>query len=168
MKVAVTCIQLIRDLDQHRPVLEDAGLSVTVPVIAGQHLEGADYVATVEGCVGVIAGDDRFTAEVLDRCDDLRVISKWGIGIDGIDLATAAARGIVVTNTPGVFDDEVADVTMAYLVVLASGLHVVDHGVHAGTWPKPAGTSLRRSDVGDRRARRHRPGRGHTAPRRQG
>ena len=49
MNVAVTCIQLIRDLDQHRPVLEGAGLSVTVPVIAGQHLEGDELVAAVDG-----------------------------------------------------------------------------------------------------------------------
>ena len=103
-----------------------------MPVIAGQHLEGDELVAALDGCVGVIAGDDRFTADVLDRCPDLRVISKWGIGIDGIDLAAAAARGIIVTNTPGVFDDEVADVTMAYLVMLARGLHIIDRGVHAG------------------------------------
>ena len=160
MKVAVTCIQLIRDLDQHRPVLEGAGLSVTVPVIAGQHLEGDELVAAVEGCVGVIAGDDRFTAEVLDRCDDLRVISKWGIGIDGIDLAAAAARGIVVTNTPGVFDDEVADVTMAYLVD-ARSRPARHRPRRACRRVAEAGRDLAaRSDVGDRRARRHRPRRG--------
>ncbi len=148
MKIAVTCIQLIRDLDQHRPQLEAAGLTMSVPVISGQHLEGDELVAALAGCAGVIAGDDRFTADVLDRCPDLRVISKWGIGVDGIDLAAAAARGIVVTNTPGVFDDEVADVTMAYLVMLARGLHVIDRGVHAGSWPKPAGTSLRGATLG--------------------
>ena len=90
-----------------------------MPTIAGQHLEGDELVAALAGCDGVVAGDDRFTADVLARCPDLRVISKWGIGVDGIDLAAAAARGIVVTNTPGMFDDEVADVTMAYVVMLA-------------------------------------------------
>ena len=142
MKIAITCIQLIRDLEQHRARLEGAGLSISVPAIPGQHLEDDELVAPLNGCIGVIAGDDRFTADVFDRCPDLRVISKWGIGIDGIDLPAAAARGITVTNTPGVFDDEVADVTMAYLVMLARGLHVIDRGVHAGAWPKPAGTSL--------------------------
>ena len=109
MKVAVTCIQLIRDLDHYMSHLEAAGLSVAVPWIAGQHLEGDDLVTALGDCAGVIAGDDRFTADVLDRCPELRVISKWGIGIDGIDRDAAAARGVVVTNTPGVFDDEVAD-----------------------------------------------------------
>ncbi len=149
MKIAVTCIQLIRDLDQHRPPARGGrAVESSVPVIAGQHLEGDELVAALDGCVGVIAGDDRFTADVLDRCPDLRVISKWGIGIDGIDLAAAAARGITVTNTPGVFDDEVADVAMAYLVMLARGLHLIDRGVHAGSWPKPAGTSLRGATLG--------------------
>jgi D-3-phosphoglycerate dehydrogenase len=148
MKIAVTCIQLIRDLEQYRTQLEAAGLTISVPRIAGQHLEGDELIAAMDGCVGVIAGDDRFTSGVLDRCPDLRVISKWGIGIDGIDLAAASAHGIVVTNTPGVFDDEVADVTMAYLVMLARGLHTIDRGVHAGLWPKPAGTSLRGATLG--------------------
>ena len=148
MKIAITCIQLIRDLEHYRPQLEGAGFEVTVPTIAGQHLEGAELVAAIDGCIGVVAGDDRFTAEVLGGCPDLRVISKWGSGVDGIDLDVAAARGIVVTNTPGMFDDEVADVTMAYLTMLARSLHVIDRGVHDGGWPKPAGTSLRGSTLG--------------------
>jgi D-3-phosphoglycerate dehydrogenase / 2-oxoglutarate reductase len=148
VKIAVTCIQLIRDLDDQRARLEQFGLEVTAPEIPGQHLEGDALVAALEGCSGVIAGDDRFTAEVLDRCPELRTISKWGSGLDGIDGRAAAARGITVTNTPGMFDDEVADVAMAYLTTLARGLHLIDRGVHAGAWPKPAGRSLRGATLG--------------------
>jgi D-3-phosphoglycerate dehydrogenase len=148
MRIAVTCIQLIRDLDHYRDGLEERGFTIAVPRMSGQHLEGDELVAAITGCIGVIAGDDRFTADVLGRCPDLRVISKWGIGIDGIDLAAAAERGIVVTNTTGVFDDEVADVAMAYVVFLARSLHLIDAGVHAGGWPKPAGRSLRGATLG--------------------
>ena len=148
MKIAVTCIQLIRDLDDQRGRLEQFGLEVTAPQIPGQHLEGDALVAALEGCTGVIAGDDRFTAEVLDRCTALRTISKWGSGVDGIDRVAAAARGITVTNTPGMFDDEVADVALAYVTTLARGLHLIDRGVHAGAWPKPAGRSLRGATLG--------------------
>lgn len=148
MKVAVTCLQLIRDLDQYRPGLDAAGIELVVPEIGGQHLEGDELVTALAGCAGVIAGDDRFTAAVLQRCPDLRAISKWGVGVDGIDLAAAEQLGIRVTNTPGVFDDEVADVAMAYITMLARGLHVIDRGVRAGDWPKPAGRSLRGATLG--------------------
>lgn len=143
MKIAVTCLQLIRDLDDLRAATEEAGLEIRVPEIRGQHLEGDALVEAVEGCAGVVAGDDRFTAEVLARLPGLRVISKWGIGLDGIDLEAAAARGIAVTNTPGAFDDEVADVAMAYTIMLLRGLGAVHDGVRRGEWPKPAGRSAR-------------------------
>jgi D-3-phosphoglycerate dehydrogenase len=148
VKVAITCIQLIRDLGQYLDALGRAGLEASVPAIPGQHLEGEALVAALTGCVGVVAGDDRFTAEVLDQCPELRTISKWGSGIDGIDERAAAERGITVTNTPGMFDDEVADVAMAYVTMLARRLHLVDQGVHAGEWPKPAGRSLRGATLG--------------------
>lgn len=148
MNIAVTCIQLIRDLTHYRPRLEAAGFAIIVPEIAGQHLEGSELVGSLHGCVGVIAGDDRFTSTVLDQCPALRVISKWGSGVDGIDRAAAGHRGIVVTNTPGMFDNEVADVTMAYIVALARSLHIVDRCVHAGAWPKPPGRSLLGSTLG--------------------
>lgn len=141
MKIGVTCIQLIRDIDEWRPALESAGFEVVIPEIPGQHLEGDALVAALEGCVGVVAGDDKFTAEVIDRLE-LRAISKWGIGVDGIDLAHAATKGITVTNTPGAFDEEVADVAYGYIVMLLRQLHVIHEGVRDGGWPKPPGHSL--------------------------
>ncbi len=142
MRVGVTCIQLIRDLEGFRPALEEAGLEVVVPVIPGQFLAGDALVEALAGCDGVVAGDDRFTADVLERLPGLRAIAKWGIGVDGIDFDAAERLGIEVTNTPGEFAEEVADVTLAYVVMLARGLHLIDRGVRAGGWPKPAGRSL--------------------------
>jgi D-3-phosphoglycerate dehydrogenase len=138
----------LRDLANHREPLDALGYSIVTPVVSGQHLEGTDLVAAMSGCIGVVAGDDKFTADVLAQLPDLRVISKWGVGIDGIDLDAAAERGIVVRNTPGMFDDEVADVTMAYVVNLLRGLAEIDRGVRAGSWPKPAGRSLRGLTLG--------------------
>lgn len=148
MNIAVTCIQLIRDLERYRGRLESAGCTLAVADVPGQHLEGDSLVAALRGCAGVIAGDDRFTADVLERCDGLRAISRWGSGVDGIDLDAAARLGIVVTNTPGVLGDEVADVALAYIVMLARSLHVIDREVHAGSWPKPAGRSLHGATLG--------------------
>lgn len=147
MRVAVTCTQLQRDIEEYRVEFEDAGIELVLPRVEGQQLGGTRLIEALSGVDGVIAGDDEFTADVLARLPALRCISKWGIGLDAIDLGAAADRRIVVTNTPGVFGDEVADVALGYVIMLARQLHVIDAGVRAGRWPKPVGRSLRGSTV---------------------
>ena len=89
----------------------------------------------------VVAGDDKFTADVIDRLE-LKAISKWGVGVDGIDRAHAAAKGIPVPNTPGACAEEVADVAYGYIEMLLRQLHVIHEGVRDAGWPKPPGHSL--------------------------
>jgi D-3-phosphoglycerate dehydrogenase / 2-oxoglutarate reductase len=96
-----------------------------------------------------IAGDDEVSEAVLRAgLPRLRAIAKWGIGIDGIDLAAAKSLGIEVTNTPGMFDDEVADVAFGYILSLYRGLHQIDRYVRAGKWVKVEGRSTRGNTLG--------------------
>ena len=141
-RVAVTCTHLQRDIESYRQHFVDADLELVIPEVPGQELAGAELVAAMEGIVGVVAGDDQFTDEVMAQLPDLRVISKWGIGLDGIDLPRAAERGITVTNTPGMFGNEVAEQGLAYLFALVRGTIEVDREVRAGGWPKPVGRSI--------------------------
>ena len=90
----------------------------------------------------MIAGDDPLTADVIGAAPDLKVIIRWGIGMDSVDHAAAAAAGVVVRNTPAVFGDEVADCAFGYVLLLARGHHAVDAAVRAGEWPKVEGISL--------------------------
>jgi D-3-phosphoglycerate dehydrogenase len=82
--------------------------------------------------VGWIAGTARVTGDHLDAAPRLRVLARYGIGVDSVDLDAAARRGIVVTNTPGANAESVADHTLA--LVLAALRHVVesDADVRAG------------------------------------
>ena len=66
----------------------------------------------------MIAGDDQLTGAVLARATRLKIISKWGIGTDSIDLEAAAAWDQGDEHT-GAFGDDVADVAAGYLVLLA-------------------------------------------------
>ncbi len=141
-RVAVTCTHLQRDIGGYRKHFTDAGFELVIPPIPGQELAGDELVAAMDGIVGVVAGDDQFTDEVMSQLPQLRVISKWGIGLDGIDLPKAADRGITVTNTPGMFGNEVAEQGLAYLFALARGTIDVDREVRAGGWPKPVGRSI--------------------------
>jgi D-3-phosphoglycerate dehydrogenase len=127
--------------DEYAEQFKALQLEADVPPVV-QHLREDELLDIIDRYEGVIAGDDQFTERVITAASRLRVISKWGVGIDNIDLEAARARGIQVTNTPGAFADEVADVVVGYLVLLARQLHRIDAGVRAGQWPKIEGTSL--------------------------
>jgi D-3-phosphoglycerate dehydrogenase len=131
-----------RTLADHAHAIERAGFCVVVPRLVGQHLSQEQLIELVPGVVGAIVGDDPVTAQVLDAAPDLRVIVKWGIGMDAIDRDAAEARGVKVVNTPGVFADEVADSVMAYVLLLARGHHRIDAEVRNGQWPKFEGLTL--------------------------
>lgn len=147
-KVLITCRQMQSCLDQFRDRIEGAGYEIVAPEISRQQLSEAELSAIIGEFDGIIAGDDPLTAEVLSHAGRMRVISKWGVGTDGIDFAAAAERGIVVTNTPGAFGDDVADVAAGYMVMLARQLHVIHQSIVDGGWHKHEGRRLAGSTLG--------------------
>jgi len=128
-------------IDEFRPAFDDRGISLVLPDVVQQVTE-EELIAMIGDFDGMIAGDDPLTARVLEHAGRMQIISKWGVGTDGIDKQAARMRGIEVTNTPGVFGEDVADVALAYLVMLTRQLHVIDASVKAGGWFKHEGRSL--------------------------
>ena len=63
--------------------------------------------------------------------------------MDSIDLEFARSAGIAVTNTPGMFNDEVAEMALGYLLALMRNIVSTDRAVRAGEWPNPVGRTLR-------------------------
>ncbi len=160
-RILISCVQLQRNLAKHRRRLDEQRAELIVPAVA-QQLSQEELLDLVPGVHGIVAGDDHLTRAVLERADQLRIVSKWGVGTDSIDLRAAEELGIRVTNTPGMFGDEVADVVIGYLVMLARHLHEVDRDMRLPGWPKPIGVSLAGrtlgiiglGDIGRRLARR--------------
>jgi D-3-phosphoglycerate dehydrogenase len=140
-RILITCPQMQTYAADYSEAFAAHGLQADLPPVV-QQLSEAELLKIIDHYEGVIAGDDEFTERVIARATQLRAISKWGVGIDNIDLDAARVRGIHVTNTPGTFADEVADVAVGYLVLLARQLHRIDAGVRSGEWPKIEGTSL--------------------------
>jgi phosphoglycerate dehydrogenase-like enzyme len=95
-----------------------------------------------------IRSTSRFTAEVLEKCLKLLLISIWGTGTDNVDLAAAKARGIQVTNTPGVSAIAVAEHTLALIMAVAKQMVQVDSKVRKGEWPRAMVTQLRGKTLG--------------------
>lgn len=147
LKVLITCPQMQQVIDQFRDRLENAGVDFDLPEVV-QALSERELVPIIGRYDGMIAGDDQINAAVIAGADRMRTIAKWGVGVDGIDRDAAIARGISVTNTAGAFGDEVADVAMGYVLLLARGLHRIDRSVREGGWAKPTGMTLSGKTLG--------------------
>lgn len=146
-RVLITCRQMQNCYAEFRPAFEARALDVVLLPVVQQPSED-ELIALIGDFDGMIAGDDPITARVLEQAGRMRIISKWGVGTDGIDKEAARRAGIEVTNTPAVFGDEVADVALGYVVMLARQLHRMHESVKAGGWLKQEGRSLAGNTLG--------------------
>jgi glyoxylate reductase len=103
-----------------------------------------ELAAAMRGCdVLVPTVTDRLDAELVAQAGpDLKLIASFGAGTDHIDLAAAAARGIMVTNTPGVFTDDTADIAMEMIIGLPRRVREGIALVRRGEWSGWTPTSL--------------------------
>ncbi len=85
-----------------------------------------------------MSGQTRVDGALMDRFPKLEIISHFGVGYDSIDAQAAAARGIVVTNTPDVLTEEVADLTIGLILSTLRMLPQADRYLRAGNWLKAA------------------------------
>jgi lactate dehydrogenase-like 2-hydroxyacid dehydrogenase len=85
--------------------------------------------------LGVAAGNHaHIDGPLLDRLPNAQIVANFGVGYDMIDVDAATARGVVVTNTPGVLDDEVADTALALLLMTVRELGRAERYLRAGRW----------------------------------
>lgn len=148
-KVLVTCPPMLGQIRELADTLANFGFEVTTPNVV-QTLSEQELIELVPEHDGWIIGDDPATASVFEagKSGRLRAAVKWGIGVDNVDLGACQRLGIPITNTPGMFGSEVADLAMCYVLGLARDAFYVDREVRAGQWPKPAGISLEGRTLG--------------------
>ena len=87
---------------------------------------------TVRGLAG--SGDSKVPAALIAQLPALEVISIMGVGYDGVDVAAAKARGIMVTHTPNVLNDDVADLALGLMLSASRQLPAADRYVRSGQW----------------------------------
>lgn len=132
-KVLVTAPRAVPVIDRYRKELSAADCEV-IGWPTQERLEEAELLPLIGDIDAIICGDDRISSRVLDAARRLRVISKWGTGIDSIDVAAARRRGIEVCNTPGAFSDPVADTVLGYVLLFARQLDRMANDMRAGSW----------------------------------
>tara|TARA_R110001592_G_scaffold122747_1_gene329844 strand:+ start:89230 stop:90189 length:960 start_codon:yes stop_codon:yes gene_type:complete len=121
----------------HFEILQAAGFEVdTVPTEVDLRKEPHRVVEQVQGYDAVLAGAEIYSREVLQQLPDLKVISRYGVGFDAVDLAAADAQNIVVTITPGVNHHSVAEQAFALLMGIARMTRTQDRAVRSGEWER--------------------------------
>ena len=148
LSVLVSAPYMIPVLDRFRPTFDLAGIRTIVANVQ-ERLSEDELLSYVGDIDGTICGDDGYSAKVLQAAAPrLKVISKWGTGVDSIDLEAAKRLGILVRNTPGAFTEAVADTVLGYVLTFARGVPWMDRAVRAGEWSKYPGKSLSECTLG--------------------
>jgi phosphoglycerate dehydrogenase-like enzyme len=130
-------------------VLREAGCAVTLSPPTGPFPK-EELLKYIDGADAVIAGVDKFDASVLESAaaQNLKIISRWGVGYDSVELSAATRLGILVTNTPGLLDEAVADYTFSLLLAAARGVGEGHHTMRQGTWAPQWGEDVNGKTLG--------------------
>jgi D-3-phosphoglycerate dehydrogenase len=146
-KIIVSAPYMQPTIDRFIPYFKEEGCEVVIPTV-NERLSEAELLKIIPDADGIICGDDRLTRKVLYAAKKLKVISKWGTGIDSIDRDAAAELGIWVCNTLNAFTLPVSDSVFAMMLSFARRIPWQDRGMKAGEWIKQPGVSLAECTLG--------------------
>jgi D-3-phosphoglycerate dehydrogenase len=148
MRVLISAPYFIPVFEQYKSHFDEAGLTVDIAKVV-ERLSEDQLLPYAEQIDGVISGDDQFTEAVLEAFSPrLKVISKWGTGIDSINQQAAERLGIQIFNTPDAFTDAVADSVMGYILAFARQIPWMDDKLKAGAWKKIPSVALHECTLG--------------------
>lgn len=146
-KVLVSAPYVQKSIDRFRPIFEQYNIDIIIPEVQ-ERLEEHHLLPIMADIDGVLVGDDRFTAKVIEASPKLKVIAKWGTGIDSFDKEACKKANIQILNTPNAFSEPVADTVLAYMLCFVRRTPWMDKMMKTGTWDKIPGRSLRECTLG--------------------
>jgi len=146
--VLFTAPYMIPFVDRFRPVFDKYGIELIIPDV--QERVEEDVLLKYAGQFdGAICGDDRYTERVIEACQPrLKVISKWGTGIDSIDAEACSRYGIKLGRTLNAFTTPVADTVLGYMLAFARRHPWMDRAMKSGVWDKIPGKALSECSLG--------------------
>jgi D-3-phosphoglycerate dehydrogenase len=143
IKVLLTCPPMINNIQNYMDTFKKYNMECIYPKVI-QTMSEDDLVKIVGDYDVWIAGDDPATFKVLNagKQGKLKVLIKWGVGIDNVDQDACKKLNIYFSYTPAMFGEEVSDVAIGYLIMLNRKLHEIDLQIKNNNWFKPRGNSL--------------------------
>ena len=146
--VLLTAPYMIPFVDRFKPIFHQSNIDLIIPDVR-ERMEEADLLKYAGQFDGAICGDDRYTVRVLDACAPrLRVISKWGTGVDSIDADACSRYAVKLCRTLNAFTLPVADSVLGYILAFARYQPWMDREMKAGNWEKIPGKALSECTLG--------------------
>ncbi|MBL0346963.1 phosphoglycerate dehydrogenase [Candidatus Villigracilis affinis] len=146
--VLLTAPYMLPFLERFRPEFEKYDLDLIVPDVE-ERMEEADLLKYAGQFDGAVCGDDRYTARVIEACSPrLKVISKWGTGVDSIDAEACSRFNVILSRTPNAFTTPVADTVLGYMLAFARRGPWMDREMKSGKWEKIPGKALSELTLG--------------------
>lgn len=143
MKALVTSTSFLKPQNAKAKALLESFFDEIVYNDLGVPLAGEQILERLEGCDAYIAGVDYITADVIEKMpESVKVISRYGVGVDRVDLAAAKARGITVCNTPGANSTAVCELAFALMLCACRNIPQLHQAVTDGLWPRSEGVEL--------------------------
>lgn len=144
----VLCTALNVESGPHFQLLRDAGFDCQVVDRSLNLADPAVLTGAIRGCQAILAGSEPYPPSVLAASPELRVLSRYGVGFDAINLAECDARRIVVATTPGCNHHSVAEHAIAMLMAIARGFPGCDQEVRRNVWTRAARPRVMGSTLG--------------------
>ena len=146
--VLFTAPYMIPFVDRFRPIFDQYNVDLIVPDVH-ERMEEVDLLRYAGQFDGAICGDDRYTARVIEACvPRLKVISKWGTGVDSIDAEACSRYEVKLCRTPNAFTLPVADTVLGYILAFARRQPWMDREMKSGKWEKIPGRALSECTLG--------------------
>ena len=148
LTILLSAPYLIPFIDRFRTIFDQHNMGLVIANVSERLTESEilDYAGKFDG---TLCGDDQYTARALQACAPrLKVISKWGTGIDSIDQKAAVQLGIRIYRTPNAFTLPVADTVLGYLLAFARQQPWMDREMKRGLWRKIPGRTLSECTLG--------------------
>jgi len=147
-QILFTAPYMIPFVDRFRPVFDKYDIELIIPDVQ-ERMEEADLLKYAGQFDGTICGDDRYTLRVIEACAPrLKMISKWGTGIDSIDAEACSRYSIKIGRTLNAFTTPVADSILGYMLAFIRRQPWLDREMKSGKWEKIPGKALSECTLG--------------------
>jgi phosphoglycerate dehydrogenase-like enzyme len=147
MNITTTCKPFIETGQEAIVALRNASCALAEPGMFGP-LSGDALVRSIGNADAIIADLDTFDADVFTRLPNLKLVARWGVGFDAVDVTAATEAGVLVSNTPGVLDETVADLAFALMLGVARQIHSGHANMLKNAWVKSWASDVHSKTLG--------------------